>query len=425
MTKVLIVDDEPGCRDYLQTHLMHPGRELLAAPGSRQAIDLGVKFRPDVLVADWLLRDGYNGLHVSDALRAVSPRLRTILITGFASADVRADARRAGVSCVLEKPFTLEQIEQALHSQAEGRPEDGVRPPLAILLIDAARRILHVTPHARELLAASAAGPRAESFAQFFAPGDAVDLSRAASHWIAARPIAEVPVTWALRTRSLGDDDGWLIVMHTPGEQQVEKDARVRLLLDLVDPTEPRWPLDGSAVVLDRAPASRARIAEALEAVGCPCHRAADEAFAADLLSRDAAAQVVIVNVDSPRDPAALAASIRRLQHVRPGLTVIVACPTELRARLAATGIHVFLPPSWSVHDLVKNLTGRIGSCVDCGLPIPLRRPRRGESPVNWECCGCGARYSAVMDDDFPAHVLASVRLISTQGGGRAIVPPS
>ena len=64
----------------------------------------------------------------------------------------------------------------------------------------------------------------------------------------------------------------------------------------------------------------------------------------------------------------------------------------------------------WRVEDLINVLTGHIGNCIECGLPLPLRRPQPDDEAQSWVCAECGARYYAVRDEGFPVEIQRNVR---------------
>ncbi len=129
MVRILVVDDEPQYCENLGLCLSSEGYEVCTATTSDEAVSLGESFRPDVLVADWMLRSTRDGLEVSSALRAGSPRLETILITGYPSTELHDNAQQADVFEVLEKPFELNDllsvVEYAARSSDEGGPDGG------------------------------------------------------------------------------------------------------------------------------------------------------------------------------------------------------------------------------------------------------------------------------------------------------------
>ena len=93
-TRILIVDDEPTYREYLERFLTRDGLDVRTAETGAEAIALADTFRPDVLLADWMLRCEMHGLEVGEQLREGSPDLRILLMTGFPTADLEVEATR-------------------------------------------------------------------------------------------------------------------------------------------------------------------------------------------------------------------------------------------------------------------------------------------------------------------------------------------
>ncbi len=83
MARILVVDDEAGYQSSLRAILTAEGYEVETAGSGRDAIEASQQSRPDVLIADWKLKDRLSGLDVARALRATSPRLPMIIITGY------------------------------------------------------------------------------------------------------------------------------------------------------------------------------------------------------------------------------------------------------------------------------------------------------------------------------------------------------
>ena len=114
---IRIVDDDPVCLQHLGLILAAEGYEVETAPTGERAIDLGRQSCPDVLLVDWKLKDRLDGLDVANALRAINPRLVTIIMTGYSAAHLAAEAHDAENVRVLEKPFAgdclCEMVRQA------------------------------------------------------------------------------------------------------------------------------------------------------------------------------------------------------------------------------------------------------------------------------------------------------------------------
>ena len=121
--RVLIVDDEPTYRDYLERFLARDGLAVRTAETGIDAIRIADEFGPDLLLADWMLRCEMHGIEVGEVLRKRWPKLRILLMTGFPTADLEAEAARVGIDGVLEKPFGLEDLAGAIEAAlASGRP---------------------------------------------------------------------------------------------------------------------------------------------------------------------------------------------------------------------------------------------------------------------------------------------------------------
>ena len=84
-------------------------------------------FRPDLLIVDFLLKDEYYGLQVAEAMRKLAPELRIIVITGYPSENLRRDALDARVFKVIEKPFHMVDLADAVRDAVSLHTEPGAR----------------------------------------------------------------------------------------------------------------------------------------------------------------------------------------------------------------------------------------------------------------------------------------------------------
>ncbi|MCB9726809.1 MAG: response regulator [Spirochaetaceae bacterium] len=123
--RILIVDDEPTYREYLERFLSRDGLEVRTAETGAEAIALSRDFAPDLLLADWMLRCEMHGIEVGEALRNRWPGLRILLMTGFPTADLEAEAARVGIDGFLEKPFALDDLSRAITAALAGRGAGG------------------------------------------------------------------------------------------------------------------------------------------------------------------------------------------------------------------------------------------------------------------------------------------------------------
>ncbi|MGB0618192.1 MAG: response regulator [Myxococcota bacterium] len=112
--RILIVDDEPTYREYLERFLIRDGLEVRTAETGAEAIELAREFTPDLLLADWMLRCDMHGIEVAEAIRNQRPELRILLMTGFPTADLQTEVATTGIDGLLEKPFALADLSKAI-----------------------------------------------------------------------------------------------------------------------------------------------------------------------------------------------------------------------------------------------------------------------------------------------------------------------
>lgn len=125
MAKVLIVDQELSyCRSIAQ-QLMDEGHTIEFATTAPKAIELASEFLPDVLVADWIVHGEIGILNLSTEIRKINPNLRTVLMTGFPEGTIKLALDEAHVDQLLTKPFTLEELSQAVSFAIENAGQEG------------------------------------------------------------------------------------------------------------------------------------------------------------------------------------------------------------------------------------------------------------------------------------------------------------
>lgn len=103
--RVLVIEDDAQGRAALTTVLASWGCEVSAADGPQAACEqLQPDSLPDVIVSDYRLRDGHNGIEAIRRLRALAGReLAACLISGDSDAKLRQQAQDAGL-VLLQKP---------------------------------------------------------------------------------------------------------------------------------------------------------------------------------------------------------------------------------------------------------------------------------------------------------------------------------
>lgn len=110
---LLLVDDDDVLRERLGRALRERGFEVTTAPGGEEAIAIARRDAPEYAVVD-LRMPGASGIEVLDALRAIDPATRVLMLTGYGSIATAVEATRRGAVGYLPKPADADEIVAAL-----------------------------------------------------------------------------------------------------------------------------------------------------------------------------------------------------------------------------------------------------------------------------------------------------------------------
>ena len=102
--RVLIADDDWDTRVLLSDALVHHGYTPIAAPDGEKALALAETHSFDIACVD-VVMPGPAGLELSRRLKALQPGMEVILITGFGSMELAAEAMYQGAFYCLSKPL--------------------------------------------------------------------------------------------------------------------------------------------------------------------------------------------------------------------------------------------------------------------------------------------------------------------------------
>ncbi len=118
MAKVaLIVDDQPDLADGCARLLEEIGFKSQLAYSVDDAILLFRSHRPALVLSDiYFCNDGRDGFDLADYVRANNPRTPVILMSGYDASEVEEEARDAGATKFLHKPFESEELLSAVIS---------------------------------------------------------------------------------------------------------------------------------------------------------------------------------------------------------------------------------------------------------------------------------------------------------------------
>ncbi|MCC0026735.1 MAG: sigma-54-dependent Fis family transcriptional regulator [Brucellaceae bacterium] len=117
---ILIIDDEPGMRNFLQRTLQPRCHRVDTAQDAASASDLIDRNRYDVIILDNIM-PGKSGLDWLDEQAEDGLFCEVILMTAYADLETAIQALRAGASDFVLKPFRSNQILNAISRSLERR----------------------------------------------------------------------------------------------------------------------------------------------------------------------------------------------------------------------------------------------------------------------------------------------------------------
>ena len=104
--QVLVVEDEPGVREFIKRVLLRSGREVVTAAGPLAALAV-LNSRPGIslMLVDIVMpeMDGYD---LAAEARKIAPQIRVVFMSAFA----RDSSRHPGRDGFLSKPFSVDLL---------------------------------------------------------------------------------------------------------------------------------------------------------------------------------------------------------------------------------------------------------------------------------------------------------------------------
>ena len=117
MTTILVVEDIPSVRDLICQYLRKSGYLVLEANNGKDALEKALSKKPDVIVTDVVMPE-MNGFELCRSLKKnpVTKNSRIVICTSKNQGIDRMWGMKQGADLYLTKPFTEEQIIQAVQS---------------------------------------------------------------------------------------------------------------------------------------------------------------------------------------------------------------------------------------------------------------------------------------------------------------------
>ena len=113
--RILVIDDERAVRDLISDALSIEGHDVMTAENGKEGLDLIGQYRFDLVFCDLRMPE-MDGQALYEEIQRNHPQVlkRIVFVTAQAnSSDYGPFLRETGIP-VIEKPFTLSQLRQAV-----------------------------------------------------------------------------------------------------------------------------------------------------------------------------------------------------------------------------------------------------------------------------------------------------------------------
>ena len=122
--QILIVEDEPAVRDFLDCVLADDGYSITALGTAREALRALQDVDFEAIIVDMSLPDA-DGIDLVRQIHSDVPYVPVLAISGMMVAELPRAVRSAGAAATLMKPTTSRKVRQAIHQLLEPRSESG------------------------------------------------------------------------------------------------------------------------------------------------------------------------------------------------------------------------------------------------------------------------------------------------------------
>lgn len=146
---ILVVDDEPAMRRYLQTALELDSYQVSTAQSGEEALEKIQQKLPDLVLLDLVL-PGFDGLETLKRIREFHPRTKVVMISCVRDTRKVAQAMRLGAQDYLSKPIQKDEMDEVLRFCLEN-PAPSIPTPEEATDLGGGLFFFSATPQMRSL----------------------------------------------------------------------------------------------------------------------------------------------------------------------------------------------------------------------------------------------------------------------------------
>src|SRR6201999_3078622 len=135
--RTIVADDDPLVRRLIRDTLQRGDVTVIAeASTGREAVELALFYRPDVVVMDYMMPE-MDGIEATRRIYEHDPAIRVVLLSGAGDDELGLRGLRAGAAGYLSKEVELDSLPRALRDALEG--EAAIYRRLAMQLVESYR----------------------------------------------------------------------------------------------------------------------------------------------------------------------------------------------------------------------------------------------------------------------------------------------
>ena len=121
---ILIVDDEPIVREAIRDWLVDAGYDVTTAETGERALEIAAEKDFGLIILDVRL-PGKTGIRVLEQMKEAKPNVKAIIITAYASPQMRTEALELGALHYLSKPIAPNELEKIVQEALANEADTG------------------------------------------------------------------------------------------------------------------------------------------------------------------------------------------------------------------------------------------------------------------------------------------------------------
>ncbi len=112
--KILFMEDDEAIQDLVLDLCKVLGYEAKVANNGEEAIEKYKNEKFDVVILDLTIKGGMGGEECIKELKKIDPDVKAIVYSGYSESEVLKNYKKYGFKAVLKKPFTLNELKEAI-----------------------------------------------------------------------------------------------------------------------------------------------------------------------------------------------------------------------------------------------------------------------------------------------------------------------